>query len=156
MTVSVEGFNETDEPELVNQITELLERCTLKDRNKIFEFAKMKQNGVELVEVQKDHSVGLFFHCLSYEALEYLYNLLISLRLQDIIQTVFNNILDREKQVIINIKWNPEDYSKCTDYFNFGKLYASIFTTGEFYQILILGLYSLRAYVTKRTLLFIE
>ena len=126
LQVSVEGFNETDESELVNQITELLKRCKLKDRKKIIELVMLMQNGVELVEVEKDHSIGLFIHCRSYEALQYLYNLLISLRLQDIIQTVFNNILDREKQVVVNIKWNEEDYSKCADYFQFGRFYSRL------------------------------
>ena len=143
LQVSVEGFNETDESELVNQITELLKSCTLKETNKIIELVKLEQHGVELVEVEKDHSIGLFFHCRSYEALQYLYNLLISLRLQDIIQTVFNNILDREKQVVVNIKWNQEDYSKCEDYFQFGRFYTRLCP-----QII---LYSVSLCLTKRT-----
>ena len=88
----------------------------------IAEFARLRQDhGVELIEVDRGHSIGLYFYCPTYEALRHLYELLLSLDLQRIVETIFCSILKSNEKIKLTIEFRKDDYMKCLAYLNIGK-----------------------------------
>ena len=126
----MKGFNKSQESIIIRKMKDLLLQSNTDEMDEIIEFAQLlKQAGVELISVAPDHSVGLYFYCLTYIGLANLYELLTSSNMEGVIETAFNKMVNGDVKIHVIIEWNVEDYNTCMDYFNSSKyIYIYIYT----------------------------
>jgi len=81
-------------------ITDLLSDRSLPERNRILEMVQLR-----LIGAKVGHSVVLYFHCLDLSDVDRLQEICDSGHMKNIIETVFNRLLQAAGNIRVKIKW---------------------------------------------------
>jgi hypothetical protein len=73
--------------------------------------SELRSRGIDLIAVNTQHSIGLFYFCRSLDALQHVYGLFISGELKQTVERTVTVLLNEEKSVVVdNLNWDWQDY----------------------------------------------
>jgi hypothetical protein len=68
---------------------------------------ELRSRDIDLIAVNTQHSIGLFYLCRSLDALQHLYDLFTSGELKQIVERIFTVLLNDEKSVVVDsLHWD--------------------------------------------------
>jgi hypothetical protein len=124
------GDVEQVETDIVQQSMILTIRITAEDgvqlgarerqvRSKLQQFVQEELGpDVELIGARKQNSIGSYFVCKTLTALQRLYQMYLSGRLQTFLEELFTLLLDNGQRIRIkNLVWSRADYDNCVKFF---------------------------------------
>jgi hypothetical protein len=116
------GDVEQVETQIVEQFMTLLEQSPAERREELKDKVvnKVQELGpdVELIGVRKQNSIGSYFVCKTLTALQRLYQMHLSGRLQTFLEELFTLLLDNGQRIRIkNLVWSLADYDNCVKFF---------------------------------------
>jgi hypothetical protein len=95
--------------------------------------SELRSRDIDLIAANTQHSIGLFYLCRSLDALQHLYDLIISGELKQIIERIFTVLLNKGKSIVVdNLNWDSQDYVNGLQDF-YGALNLNIFS--ELYEL---------------------
>lgn len=101
VTLGAEGADvDATEELIVKGITNLLGDRSLPERNRILELVQLR-----LIGAKVGHSVVLYFHCLELTDVDRLQEIYDRDHMKNIIETVFNRLLQAAGNIRVKIKW---------------------------------------------------
>jgi hypothetical protein len=78
----------------------------------------LRSRGIDLIAVNTQHSIGLFYLCRSLDALQRLYDSFTCGEMKQIIERIFTVLLNDGKSVVVDsLHWDMKDYIDCTQDF---------------------------------------
>jgi hypothetical protein len=117
------GDVEQVETNIVEQFMTLLEQSPAERREELKDKVvnKVQELGpdVELISVRKQNSIGSYFICQTLTALQHLYQMYLSGRLQTFLEELFTLLLNNDQIIRTkNFVWSSSDYDNLVQYFS--------------------------------------
>jgi hypothetical protein len=111
------GNVKQDEAYIVKQFRRLLNRCSPERRTELISQVVNIDDDVQLIDIDKDSSIGLYYWCTSLKGLQYMTELYASGQLQIMLNQAFAALLGASQSLLIDtLSWDRLEFLKCSQY----------------------------------------